>query len=153
MPRIVLCCAAGMSTSMLVNKMKAEAQQRALALEIYAVAVAEFERELPNADVILLGPQVKYEAGRLTALAAPQGKAVAVIDMADYGMMRGAAVLDKALALLEHLIFSSRFSSSSRAVLPIARGALYAENPKRGHYASTENCRYRRRQQLHAGAY
>ncbi|MBN0904414.1 PTS sugar transporter subunit IIB, partial [Pseudomonas aeruginosa] len=54
------------------------------------------------ADVILLGPQVKYEAGRLTALAAPQGKAVAVIDMADYGMMRGAAVLDKALALLEH---------------------------------------------------
>ncbi len=65
MPRIVLCCAAGMSTSMLVNKMKAEAQQRALALEIYAVAVAEFERELPHADVILLGPQVKYEAGRL----------------------------------------------------------------------------------------
>ena len=88
MQRIVLCCAAGMSTSMLVNKMKAEAQQRALALEIYAVAVAEFERELPNADVILLS--------------APQGKAVAVIDMADYGMMRGAAVLDKALALLEH---------------------------------------------------
>ncbi len=40
MPRIVLCCAAGMSTSMLVNKMKAVAQQRALALEIYAVAVA-----------------------------------------------------------------------------------------------------------------
>ncbi|SQC18537.1 PTS system protein [Klebsiella pneumoniae] len=37
MQRIVLCCAAGMSTSMLVNKMKAEAQQRALALEIYAV--------------------------------------------------------------------------------------------------------------------
>jgi PTS system cellobiose-specific IIB component len=58
-----------MSTSMLVNKMKAEAQQRALALDIYAV-VAEFERELANADVILLGPQVKYEAGRLSALAA-----------------------------------------------------------------------------------
>lgn len=74
MPRIVLCCAAGMSTSMLVNKMKAEAQQRALALEIYAVPVAEFERELPNADVILLGPQVKYEAARLTELAAPHGK-------------------------------------------------------------------------------
>ena len=95
MPRIVLCCAAGMSTSMLVNKMKAEAQQRALGLEIYAVPVAEFERELPNADVILLGPQVKYEAARLAELAAPHGKAVA-----DYGMMRGAAVLDKALALL-----------------------------------------------------
>ncbi|WP_174509865.1 PTS sugar transporter subunit IIB [Klebsiella oxytoca] len=102
MQRIVLCCAAGMSTSMLVDKMQAEAQQRALSLEIYAVPVAEFERELPNADVILLGPQVKYEAARLADLAAPHGIAVAVIDMADYGMMRGAAVLDKALTLLNH---------------------------------------------------
>ncbi|MBB1199050.1 PTS sugar transporter subunit IIB [Enterobacteriaceae bacterium 89] len=102
MQRIVLCCAAGMSTSMLVNKMKAEAEQRSLTLDIYAVPVAEFERELPGADVVLLGPQVKYEAARLTALAAPQGKAVAVIDMADYGLMRGAAVLDKALALIAH---------------------------------------------------
>ncbi|MDR2218899.1 MAG: PTS sugar transporter subunit IIB [Yokenella regensburgei] len=100
MHRIVLCCAAGMSTSMLVNKMKAEAQTRALALEIYAVPVAEFERELQQADVILLGPQVKYEAPRLAAIAEPQGKAVAVIEMTDYGMMRGAAVLDKALALI-----------------------------------------------------
>ncbi|PAW15364.1 PTS sugar transporter subunit IIB, partial [Klebsiella pneumoniae] len=33
---------------------------------------------------------------------APQGKAVAVIDMADYGMMRARGVGDKALALLEH---------------------------------------------------
>lgn len=102
MHRIVLCCAAGMSTSMLVNKMKAEAEQRSLELDIYAVPVADFERELPGADVVLLGPQVKYEAARLTALAAPQGKAVAVIDMADYGMMRGAAVLDKALKLIAH---------------------------------------------------
>ncbi|WP_330985389.1 MULTISPECIES: PTS sugar transporter subunit IIB [Enterobacterales] len=102
MQRIVLCCAAGMSTSMLVSKMKAEAQQRSLDLDIYAVPVAEFERELPGADVVLLGPQVKYEAARLTAIAAPQGKAVAVIDMADYGLMRGAAVLDKALALIAH---------------------------------------------------
>ena len=39
MQRIVLCCAAGMSTSMLVRKMNAEAQQRALALDIYADAV------------------------------------------------------------------------------------------------------------------
>ena len=70
MPRIVLCCAAGMSTSMLVNKMKAEAQQRALALEIYAVAVAEFERELPHADVILLGPQVRYLKSRIEEMAA-----------------------------------------------------------------------------------
>jgi len=98
--RIVLCCAAGMSTSMLVNKMQHAAQARGLAINIQAVPVADFERILPDADVVLLGPQVQFEAARLTAIAAPQGKAVAVIDMMDYGMMRGEQVLDKALALL-----------------------------------------------------
>ncbi len=97
--RIVLCCAAGMSTSMLVNKMQHAAQARGLAINIQAVPVADFERILPDADVVLLGPQVQFEAARLTAIAAPQGKAVAVIDMMDYGMMRGEQALDKALAL------------------------------------------------------
>ncbi|MFO6285459.1 hypothetical protein ACLBVW_38545, partial [Pseudomonas aeruginosa] len=36
MPRIVLCCAAGMSTSMLVDKMKAVAQQRTVRSIKYA---------------------------------------------------------------------------------------------------------------------
>lgn len=102
MKRIVLCCAAGMSTSMLVSKMQAEAKQRELELEIYAVPVSEFEREIINADLVLLGPQVKFAAERLAGIAKPLGKEVAVIDMQDYGMMRGSAVLDKALALLKN---------------------------------------------------
>ncbi|PIF22016.1 PTS system, cellobiose-specific IIB component [Candidatus Pantoea floridensis] len=97
--RIVLCCAAGMSTSMLVERMQSAALGRGLKIDIKAVPVAEFERILPDADVVLLGPQVQFEAARLTAIAAPQGKTVAVIDMMDYGMMRGDRVLEKAMAL------------------------------------------------------
>jgi PTS system cellobiose-specific IIB component len=97
--RIVLCCAAGMSTSMLVSKMQHAAAGRGMEIDIKAVPVAEFERVLPDADVVLLGPQVQFEAARLSAIATPQGKSVAVIDMMDYGMMRGEQVLDKALAL------------------------------------------------------
>jgi PTS system cellobiose-specific IIB component len=100
MKKIVLCCAAGMSTSMLVQKMKAEATKRALTLEIEAVPVAEIEGLLASADIVLLGPQVQYEFQRLSALAAPQGLPVAVIDMMDYGTMRGDKVLDKAIALM-----------------------------------------------------
>ena len=88
MKNIVLCCAAGMSTSMLVQRMK-------------AVPVAEFEENIATADIVLLGPQVKYEQANLQAIADPLGKKVAVIDMMDYGMMKGDAVLDKALKLLE----------------------------------------------------
>lgn len=100
MQKIVLCCAAGMSTSMLVQKMKTEATKRALALEIEAVPVSEIESLLASADIVLLGPQVQYEFQRLSALAAPLGKPVAVIDMMDYGTMRGDKVLDKAIALM-----------------------------------------------------
>ncbi|SFT47974.1 PTS system, cellobiose-specific IIB component [Kosakonia arachidis] len=97
--QILLCCAAGMSTSMLVSKMQDVARERGLEVILRAIPVADFERSFEEADVILLGPQVQYEAARLSAIAAPQGKAVAVIDMMDYGMMRAEQVLDKALAL------------------------------------------------------
>jgi len=97
--RIVLCCAAGMSTSMLVERMQKSAQKRGLAVDINAVPVSEFERILPDADIILLGPQVQFQHSRLSAIASPLGKLVSVIDMMDYGMMRGEEVLDKALAL------------------------------------------------------
>lgn len=100
MKKIVLCCAAGMSTSMLVKRMQAEAEKRALAIEIKAVPAAEFEAELTSADVVLLGPQVKYELARFNKIAEPHGLPVAVIDMMDYGTLRGDKVLDHALNLL-----------------------------------------------------
>ncbi|HEY1845173.1 MAG TPA: PTS sugar transporter subunit IIB [Buttiauxella sp.] len=100
MKKIMLCCAAGMSTSMLVQKMRAEAAKRSLEVEIDAWPVAEIESQLHHADVVLLGPQVQFELPRLTELSTPLGKPVAVIDMMDYGTMRGDRVLDKALALM-----------------------------------------------------
>lgn len=100
MKKIMLCCAAGMSTSMLVQKMRTEATKRSLEIEIDAIPVSEIEGQLRHADVVLLGPQVQYELQRLTELSTPLGKPVAVIDMMDYGTMRGDRVLDKALALI-----------------------------------------------------
>lgn len=86
---------------MLVQRMKEAAQKKGIEVSIKAVPVAEFKDNLAEADIILLGPQVKYEQAKLQALADPVGKKVAVIDMMDYGMMKGDAVLDKALKLLE----------------------------------------------------
>ena len=75
--------------------------EKGVDVTIKAVPVAEFEENIATADIVLLGPQVKYEQAKLQALADPLGKKVAVIDMMDYGMMKGDAVLDKALKLLE----------------------------------------------------
>lgn len=101
MKNIVLCCAAGMSTSMLVQRMKDTAQKKGIEVSIKAVPVAEFKANINDADIVLLGPQVKYEQAKLQALADPLGKKVAVIDMMDYGMMKGDVVLEKALKLME----------------------------------------------------
>lgn len=75
--------------------------KKGIEVSIKAVPVAEFKDIIATADIVLLGPQVKYELAKLQAQAEPLGKPVAVIDMMDYGMMKGDAVLDKALKLME----------------------------------------------------
>ncbi|MGF1739959.1 PTS sugar transporter subunit IIB [Vibrio profundum] len=100
MNKILLCCAAGMSTSMLVKKMIESAQSRQIEVEINAVSVADIADHIESYDVVLLGPQVKYEQTRITNLATPLDKKVSVINMMDYGTMRGDKVLDSALALI-----------------------------------------------------
>lgn len=101
MKKIFLCCAAGMSTSMLVERMKQSASSRDVAVEITAVPVSDFEQIVTEADVILLGPQVKFQLQSLRAAAAPHGVPVDAIDMMQYGSMQGDKVLDHALSLVK----------------------------------------------------
>lgn len=101
MKTIMLCCSAGMSTSMLVKKMQAEAEKRGLDVKIDAYGVSEFDEQFPHYQVVLLGPQVKYMLESLAEKTLEQGIPVAAIDMMDYGMQRGDKVLDFALSLIK----------------------------------------------------
>ena len=101
MKKIMLCCSAGMSTSLLVKKMLEEADKRDLEVDIKAFGVAEFDEQVANYQVVLLGPQVKYMQKDLQKKAKDYGIKVEPINMMDYGMQKGAAVLDFALALIE----------------------------------------------------
>ena len=99
--RIMLCCSAGMSTSLLVRKMLEAAKERGLEVEIDAYGVAEFDTQFPRYQVVLLGPQVKYMLNTLSEKAAAHGIPVQPINQMDYGMQRGNEVLDYALSLIE----------------------------------------------------
>ncbi|ELY2907660.1 PTS sugar transporter subunit IIB [Cronobacter dublinensis] len=101
MYKIMLCCSAGMSTSLLVRKMVDAAQERDLPVQIEAWGVAEFDTQFPKYQVVLLGPQVKYMLPTLSQKAAAHGIPIQAIDMMDYGMQRGDKVLDYALSLIE----------------------------------------------------
>lgn len=48
MKRIVLACAAGMSTSMVVTRMEKEAAARGMAFQIYAIPEQNLREELQN---------------------------------------------------------------------------------------------------------
>lgn len=102
MKKIMLCCSAGMSTSLLVKKMVAEAELRGLPVEINAFGVAEFDQQVGNYQVVLLGPQVKYMQKDLQKQADKYGIRVEPINMMDYGMQKGGAVLDFALSLIDN---------------------------------------------------
>ncbi len=99
MKNILLVCNAGMSTSMLVQKMQAAAKEQGLEVGIEAKSVTEAAKVIDNVDVLLLGPQVGYQKGEMETLAAGRIP-VEVIDMRDYGTMNGKKVLAHALELI-----------------------------------------------------
>ena len=98
MVKILLCCAAGMSTSLLVENMKKAAAEKGIEAKIWAVS-EQVVASQGDFDVLLLGPQIRY---RLKAMEKEYGSKVpvAMIDMRMYGKMDGKGTLEFALGLL-----------------------------------------------------
>ena len=95
MKKILLCCNAGMSTSLLVQKMQAEVSNRGLDVEIEARPMNEALDHMDDADIVLLGPQIGYAKADYEKAT---DKPVEVIPMVDYGRMNAAGIIDMALA-------------------------------------------------------
>ena len=98
MKHILLVCNAGMSTSMLVNKMKEEAKKQNLEVEIEAKSLTEAKKDLSGVDCILIGPQIRDELNNVKAAAG--NIPVDTINMQDYGLMNGKKVLETALKMI-----------------------------------------------------
>lgn len=88
---IRLFCAAGMSTSILVNKMKEAAKAQGKDYDIAAYALNDFDAHYKEADVILVGPQVRFAVAKLTK--EHPDKVITDIPMRTYGMMDGKGAL------------------------------------------------------------
>lgn len=95
--KIMLACAGGFSTSMLVERMlvAAEAQD----VEIVATAEGKIDKLVNQLDVLLLGPQVSYLEATLKSKYQDKELVIGVIASMDYGMMNGEKVLADSLAL------------------------------------------------------
>lgn len=96
---VVLCCAAGLSTSMLVTEISEAADRRKVKIKIEAIPEANLHKRSLLPDIILLGPQLSYRLSDLKLIYEQQGVKVDAINMMDYGMLDGDAVLNMILKM------------------------------------------------------
>lgn len=100
MKKILLVCAAGMSTSLLVTKMEEAAKVKDLEVEIFALPISECSTVADQVDMVLLGPQVRFQKAQVDKII--NGRVpVEVIEMRAYGTMNGEEVLAQALKHFE----------------------------------------------------
>ena len=100
MKNILIACNAGMSTSLLVQKMRKEAASQGIDATIDAEPLGPALEDVQDYDVLMLGPQIKYAEG--DAKEAADGKVpVRVIAMSDYGRMNAKKILADAQKAIE----------------------------------------------------
>ncbi|SHI01206.1 PTS sugar transporter subunit IIB [Clostridium intestinale] len=99
MKKILLVCNAGMSTSILVQKMKKVAEQKGIEVTIEAIPSTDLSQFWQSSDVILIGPQIGFMKDSIKETVENKIP-VEVINMVDYGRINA----DKVLALAIDLI-------------------------------------------------
>lgn len=96
--KIILLCAGGMSTGMLVKKMEAYAAGIG-----YDCAIAAYGKEMAkskasDADIVLLGPQIKFAYEEVKR--AIPGVPIEVMGMQDYGRQKADVFIEKCREVL-----------------------------------------------------
>lgn len=96
--KILLVCAAGVTTSLMVKKMNEYLTEEDF---VEARPVSEFEKIYKNYDVVLLGPQVRLKLKALQDLGKKENIPVDVIDMRAYGAFDGKKVVEQCKTMLK----------------------------------------------------
>ena len=100
MKKILLVCNAGISTSILVSKMKKAAQAQGIDVSIQVKSMTGVKDVIQDMDIVLLAPQIGYEQKKLQDLAGDMP--VEKVDVRDFGILNGEGVLREAMKVLEN---------------------------------------------------
>lgn len=83
MRKVLLICAGGMSTGILMKKLIKFANEKGTELQMEAVGMSSYEDVVEEYDVVLLGPQVSYKKDEICQIVK---KPIAVIAPYDYAI-------------------------------------------------------------------
>ena len=103
--KVVLVCAAGMSSSLLEEKIRQAAAASGQLMELKAVdatTMSLWDYEKDTMDVILVAPQVRFKKRGIIKQAEPYGVIVTDIDTIAYGMVDGEKIFEQVLEVLEN---------------------------------------------------
>lgn len=100
MINIMLVCAGGMSTSLLMNKIKEAAKNKNIEVNVWATSQGDAKNHYDKSDCVLVGPQIRFAIPKMEQEI--NGRCpIKGIEMKDYGAMDGAKVLELALSLTD----------------------------------------------------
>lgn len=99
--KILLCCAGGFSTNMLMQSMKKVVKQseklNEADFDFTAIPADSLEGTVENWDIVLVGPQIAHKIDFIKSILTPLDIPYAIIDKDVYGEMDGATVMKLAL--------------------------------------------------------
>ncbi len=102
MYNIILLCQWGASTGMMCEKISEAAKKRGIDVVANAYAVTDIQKVIDDADIILLGPQVRFKLNSLLKTYGDKGIPFIVMPPEDYGRLNGENILNAALAAIEN---------------------------------------------------
>lgn len=99
MVKCIVCCSQGMSSSALMQKMRNYISEKNIEMEVKASTVDSLMSGNEDFDILMIGPQIRYEKGKLEKRFSD--KVVAAIPMLAYGRLNGEEVVNLGLQLLD----------------------------------------------------
>ncbi|TPG91310.1 PTS sugar transporter subunit IIB [Brevibacillus laterosporus] len=94
--KVLFVCSAGMSSAIVVNALKKEADKHGVAMEVKAVSTQEFAEEVKNGwNVAMVAPQVRHRFEQLKQEAEVAGVPCDLIPPQGYTPLGGATLFKK----------------------------------------------------------
>ncbi|MGA8943977.1 MAG: PTS sugar transporter subunit IIB [Thermoactinomyces sp.] len=92
--KVLVVCAGGMSSAILLKAIRLEAEKQGMELDLKAIGAHELENELPNADLALVAPQIRHRYASLSEVGKRLNKPVCLIPAAGYTPLGASKVLE-----------------------------------------------------------
>lgn len=95
---ITLLCNLGMSTGMLIDRIKEAAEAKGISADVDAAPFDKANDRLDHTDILLLGPQVRYHMPRFQKEYGGKIAVIDTIDFTDYALVNGEKIFANAFA-------------------------------------------------------